>query len=104
LTHFEFSFSTLDKFKTAGLIDLSNDITGMRETPVPNPATSPQFKFGRSDRQHKKAVKLQAADKTVKCDLTGPLKFSKSGTAVPIPFGLSLHRWRIRVFDLHPIR
>jgi hypothetical protein len=43
---------------------------------VPNPATSPQFKFGRSDRQHKKAVKLQAPDNTVKCDLTGPLKFS----------------------------
>jgi hypothetical protein len=43
---------------------------------VLDPATSPQFKFGRSDGQHKRTAKLQLADDSVGRDLTGSSKFS----------------------------
>jgi len=43
---------------------------------VLNPLRSSQFKFGRSDGQHKKTGCLQVAADTVRSDLTGSLKLS----------------------------
>ena len=44
--------------------------------PVVRTATSPQFKFEESDRQHKKFGSYAVADLTITRDLTDPLKFS----------------------------
>jgi hypothetical protein len=38
--------------------------------------TSPQFQFGKSDGQHKKAAKVQPANLTITRGLTDPLKFN----------------------------